>query len=542
MADRIATLWPEIIIFITVSVVIIMGLSPRANVRSLTMWIAGLGLFIAFIFALKSPRIETLPLPALAQFMKPAVCLIGIVLLLGMGAIDHNLEQKFQRTNKFEALSTTRGEFLAFFLLSLTGVLLCTTATDLIWLFLALELTSLPTYVMVAKGRSQIIGHEASVKYFFLGALSAAIFLYGFALIYGATGSMHLNEIRQVFFEQASTSTSSTISILGLLGVILALIGISFKIAAVPMHFYTADVYEGAATPVSAFLAFVPKTAGFVSIMLILSTVMGLGSNGETWPETIYMLLWIIAVATMTVGNTLALLQRNVKRILAYSSIAHSGYILIGVIAGISSLYTPLTSNGFAAVMFYLVSYGIMNIGAFLVLGCLTDNGREIETLDDLSGLSRKHPWLSAILAVCAMSLLGLPPLIGFLGKLYLFSAGIAAGEIILVVIAGLNSAISAWYYLKIAGLPWLGQPTAITQRLVQTPYRGRNVAAALSAVGVIILIFAASPIMSASFNASQLAASIADQKRTPYKAIRVQAQPDNSAEPVALMPPDDEK
>lgn len=328
MTDRIASLWPEIVLFITLSIVILLGLSPQAQWRRLTHWITGLGLAIALLLSLYAPEVTGLPVPALAQFIKPAACIMGLLLLLGMSAVDDRLETRLAQGLKFDPLLTTRGEFLAFFLLSLIGLMLCTSATDLIWLFLALELTSLPTYVMVASSRMKNVGHEAAVKYFFLGALSAAIFLYGFALLYGATGSLHLDEIRAALVAQYEETGS--VSVLGLMGVILSVVGISFKIAAVPMHFYTADVYEGAATPVSAFLAFVPKTAGFVSIMLLGGMIVGLGEDGQTWPEAFRVLLWVIAVVTMTVGNTMALLQSSVKRILAYSSIAHSGYVLIG--------------------------------------------------------------------------------------------------------------------------------------------------------------------------------------------------------------------
>jgi len=503
MAERITTLWPEIALFITMTVVVMMGLSPNQNIRRMTIWVTPLGLLIALGLSFTALTLDSLLLPSLASFVKPAVCLVGLILGLGIGSIDRDMEQQFGRGRLFDPLLTTQGEFYAFFLLSLIGVMLCTTANDLIWLFLALELTSLPTYVMVAAGRSTgRIGHEAAVKYFFLGALSAAIFLYGFALIYGSTGSMHFAEIRAAFIEQYQATGS--INIFGRVGIIMAVVGIMFKIAAVPMHFYTADVYEGASTPVSAFLAFVPKTAGFVCIILLTTLVAGTGADGQTFPPVVHDLLWLIAVATMTVGNTLALLQTKVKRILAYSSIAHSGYMLIGIIAGpVMSQYGSLTSNGYGAVLFYLVAYGVMNIGAFLVLCCVRDGDRELETLDDLAGLHKKHPGLSIIMAICALSLLGLPPLIGFFGKLYLFSAGISAGEYALVVIAGLNSAVSAWYYLKLAGLPWLGKPSAMTDRFKLISSPGKPMAAGLSALGVIVLIFIASPIMSASHRAS---------------------------------------
>ncbi len=515
MLDRIAYLWPELTLFITAIVVIFLGTSKDKDFRRISHWVAGIGIFIAMALGTITPTVEGSLFPGLAVYAKPMICLIGIILLLGMGSIDTHLEADIKSGKRiFDPLDNSRGEFMAFFLLSLIGLMLTTVAEDLIWLFLALELTSLPTYVMVAASRRRSCGHESSVKYFYLGALAAAFFLYGFAMLYGATGSLHLVEIRAAFIEQSAASPTGSINPIGLLGLILAFVGVAYKIAAFPMHFYAADVYEGAATPVSAFLAFVPKAAGFIVIMLLMGTILGLhnGDSVGVWPAAIHDILWIIAVITMVIGNTLALLQKRVKRILAYSSIAHSGYMMIGIIAGpgVAVLHggdiaDSLTTNGFAAVLFYIMAYGIMNIGAFMVLACLEDRGEEIETLDDLAGIARSHPWLGVMMAICCMSLLGLPPLVGFFGKMYLFSSGIAAGEIVLVVIAGLNSAVSAWYYLKLAGLPWLVKPTTRSERMVHTPYIGRRVAAALSAIGVIVLIFAASSLMEASNRASQI-------------------------------------
>jgi len=241
-----------------------------------------------------------------------------------------------------------------------------------------------------------------------------------------------------------------------------------------------------------------------LSTVFGLTDITGVMTLNPAWPKVIHTLLWVIAVLTMTIGNTLALLQTRTKRILAYSSIAHSGYMLVGILAGpLAGGGESLTHDGFGAVLFYLLAYGLTNVGSFLVLGCLQrTEGEELETLDELRGIAKKHPWLAGSLAVCVLSLLGLPPLLGFFGKVYLFAAGISAGEIVIVIIAGLNSAVSAWYYLKIAGLPWLTEATTTTEKLETTPYLGRRVAVIMSALGIIVLIFAASPIMTASHNA----------------------------------------
>lgn len=517
IASKIELMHPEITLFVTVCIIMLMSLARSADFRRATPFVAGLGLLAAFVFGLATPATQT-PLPWLAAFVKPMICSMGLLLLMGTGAIDDRLERAVAAGSlRFDSLYTSRGEFTCFFLLSLIGVMLCTTATDLIWLFLALELTSLPTYLMVALSRDQRAAPEAGVKYFFLGALAAALFLYGFALLYGATGSLHLSEIRATL-TTGTTAQSTLVS----LGFLLAFVGISFKVAAVPMHFYAADVYQGASASVSAFLAFVPKTAGFITLMVLVTLFTGdtPGPAGEILPKNLYIAIWVMTALTMTVGNVLALRQRSIKRVLAYSSIAHSGYMMVGLLAGATdrdNLFTgdTLFADGFSAILFYLLSYGVMNLGAFLVLGWLerspgpadgpNASADELDSFDDIAGLGRTHPVPAVVLTICSLSLLGLPPLLGFFGKLYLFSAGVSAGELPLVIIAGLNSAIGAWYYLQLAGLPWLARPAFGAESISVSPFTGRRVAATLSAAGVFLFLLIASPIMRVTHAAAQI-------------------------------------
>ncbi len=285
------------------------------------------------------------------------------------------------------------------------------------------------------------------------------------------------------------------INTIAMLGLILSVIGMCFKIAAVPMHFYTPDVYQGAAAPVSAFLAFVPKTAGFFGIILVVATA-GWAVNADgvrSLPPALHATLWIIAVSTMTFGNVLAILQTSVKRILAYSSIAHSGYMLVGVIAGPGPTFA---SSGIAAVLFYLLCYGVMNLGAFAVLASLERRGadglpEEPDDIRDIRGLCRTHPLLGWTMVISAVGLLGLPPFLGFLGKVPLFSAGIAAQHYTLVIILGINSAIAAYYYLRLAAFPAAEQPEKDgAPTLSASPYPTRRIAGVLSAVGVIALAY----------------------------------------------------
>lgn len=512
MTDKIALMWPEIILFATTCVVLIVGLSPSATIRKSTGAIAAVGLAIATLMAHASPPGQG----GFGAMMPYAKALIGIVGLLMVGLMAGTVDRRFEAAIEsgratYQPLLATRAEFYAFFLFSLTGAMLCAGANDLIWLFLALELTSLPTYVMVVISTRGTRSQESGVKYFFLGALGAAIFLMGFALIFGGTGSTMLfgtpgdPGIAEILAYQ--TLQFNGINPIAMAGLVLAVIGIGFKIAAVPMHFYTADVYQGASSTVAAFLAFVPKTAGFIALIVLLGTVGWshdtFAGEGGQLPGVLRTVLWVMAVMTMFAGNILALVQASAKRMLAYSSIAHSGYMLVGLIAGPGD--GTFRNNGIAAVLFYLTAYGVMNLGAFAVIACLekanrdSESGDEPEDVADLKGLCKTHPLLGVSMVICAISLLGMPPLLGFWGKLPLFTAGIGAGEIVLVVILGINSAIAAFYYLRLAGAAVLEEPDEQNEALRVTPFAARTFAAVLSAGGVVSLSILSGLIMGAA-------------------------------------------
>lgn len=535
MIDRLAFLHPEIALFVTTCIVMILGLSRTYAIRKATAWFAAIGLAAAFWLSLSTPAgLEVLPtsgqtlLPNLPGFAKCLIAAVALLMLPVMaGTVDRqNEEQIAAGKASFDPLRSNRAEFYAFFLFSITGLMLTASADTLIWLFLALELTSLPTYIMVSMSSSANRAREAGVKYFFLGALGAAIFLYGFALIYGGTGTTNLNAI-------AAAIQAGGLNALTLGGIILALLGICFKIAAVPMHFYTADVYEGAAAPVSAFLAFVPKTAGFLAIMLLVATVgwTDHGSGHASLPPAIRVTLWVIAALTMTIGNVLAIKQTSVKRILAYSSVAHSGYMLVGIIAGPGD--GTFARSGLAAVLFYLMAYGVMNLGTFAVVAVLErtpgpdGEPRELDSIDDLRGLYRTRPLLAAVLGVCSLSLLGLPPLLGFFGKVPLFTSAIAAHEYLLVVVLGINSAIGAFYYLRLAAAAFLEERDSAGESLAISPFRGRIVGATLSMLGAVVLAIVGNGLMTHAADAAKTPA-------VPVPAAKLPAIPEIPAHSAA--------
>jgi NADH-quinone oxidoreductase subunit N len=327
-------------------------------------------------------------------------------------------------------------------------MMLMASATNTIVIFIALELMSLAIYVLVGFRRADRRCNEAAMKYFVLGSAASAVMLYGAALLYGATGSTNIKEIL-AFIQNAPAAMTPAFT----LGAWLMVIGFLFKIASVPFHMWMPDVYEGAPAPVTGFMTTGLKAAAFAAFLRIFVAV-GYG-NGltEVIQRHIHDILWVCAVLTMALGNFVALTQTNLKRMLAYSSIAHTGYLLVGILAA------PGSEQGYAPVVMYLVAYAIMNLGAFVVLTML--GGREDQgmNLHDLSGLSRRRPWLAFSLAVFLFSLAGVPPTAGFVAKYLLFASAVQAGEISLVVISVLCSAVSVYYYLRVLVYMYMREP-----------------------------------------------------------------------------------
>jgi len=317
------------------------------------------------------------------------------------------------------------GEYYSLLLFATSGMMLMASAKDLIILYLGLELMALSTYILAGIKRHDIKSNEAAIKYFLLGAFSSALLLYGISLIYGMTATTDIYKIAE---HLKTTEVTTTL----LLSMILIVVAFSFKIAAAPFHMWAPDVYEGAPTSITAFMSVGPKAAGFAVMGRVFYTAFQ--NIQADWTP----ILIGIAILTMAVGNILALVQTNIKRMLAYSSIAHAGYMLIGIIPG--------TQESMSAMMVYMLIYAFMNIGAFAIV-ILLEKGEE---LSDYEGLSKSHPLVAALMLVFMFSLTGIPPTAGFIGKFNLFMAAIKAGYTWLVVIAVIFSAISAYYYLRV--------------------------------------------------------------------------------------------
>jgi NADH-quinone oxidoreductase subunit N len=327
------------------------------------------------------------------------------------------------------------GEYYGLILFGAVGMCLMSSAVELVLIFIALEISSISTYILAGFRRRAAISSEASVKYFLLGSFATAFFLYGIALMFGATGSTSISAISQVL-------RSGNIPVLADAGIALMFVGLGFKVAAAPFHIWTPDVYEGAPSPVVGFMSTAPKAAVFAVLLRIMFEA---NAPGRLW------LIWVTAALSMTLGNVGALVQDNVKRLLAYSSIAHAGYLLVA--------FAALPTSGIPAAMFYAASYAAMNVGAFAVVSHFASAGERYVTLEDYSGLGRRSPLLAATLTIFLLSLIGIPITGGFFAKFYVFSAALQANLVGLVIIGVLNSAVGAYYYLRVIVVMYMREP-----------------------------------------------------------------------------------
>ncbi len=390
---------------------------------------------------------------------------LGIAFLVILASI--NYAAKFARF---------QGEYYALVLLSTLGMMLMAATADLISIYIALELTSISLYALVGFLKDAK-STEASLKYLLLGALASAVLLYGMALIFGFTGKTQLGEIAQVL--QAMPPQTLLASPALILGMVLLIAGFGFKIAAVPFQMWVPDVYEGAPTPITAYLSVASKAAGFAVILRVFISAFGL-------PEWLSMNWGIIfaalAVIGMTLGNIVALPQTNIKRMLGYSSIAQAGYLMIGLATmGFSPVADILGQSG---VLFFLASYALTNMGAFIAI-IIISNKLNSDLIKDYSGMGKRAPLVALALTLCLISLIGMPPAAGFMAKFYIFSAAVQHNLLWLVIIAVINSVISAYYYLRVVKVMWLGE--AASEEKV--PSSGAlRLALFLSCLGVLLL------------------------------------------------------
>src|SRR5687767_7540707 len=376
------------------------------------------------------------------------------------------------------------GEYYTLVLFSIVVMIMMATATDLLVIFIALEILSLAVYVLTGIRRDSPRGIEAAFKYFLLGAFSSAFFLYGIAFTYGVTGSTRLEAVGAFLSAQALSDSPMILMALGLL-----LVGFCFKISAVPFHMWTPDAYEGAPAIVTGFMSTGVKVAAFAAFTRVFLSAF------EPFSEHWVPVVWVLAAATMILGTVVGVVQSNLKRMLAYSSIAHGGYLLVGLVAA--------NQIGKAAILFYLLAYAITNLAAFGVIAMLASRDDQNEELRDYAGLWHTHPGLAALMTVCLLSLGGLPPTAGFIGKWYIFSAAVSSGYYGLAVIGVLTSVVSVFFYLRVVVMMYMADRDAA----LAMPARITGVGfAALVASIIVIFYLGILPTLALNFAAESIA------------------------------------
>ena len=342
-----------------------------------------------------------------------------------------------------EARRLMRGEYFVLGLFAVLGMLVLVSAGSFLTLYLGLELLSLSLYAMVALDRESRLASEAAMKYFVLGALASGMLLYGISMIYGSTGSLGFGAVAESVGAAAMDGSGMRLTLV--LGLVFVVVGVAFKLGAVPFHMWVPDVYEGAATPVTLFIGTAPKIAAFG--MLMRALVEGLGALQADWSQ----MLVVLAVLSMGAGNVIALAQTNIKRMLAYSTIAHVGFIFVGVVSG--------TAAGYAASMFYVLTYALMALGGFAMVIWLGSAGEEADRLEDFRGLNERNPWFAFMMLILMLSMAGMPPFVGFWAKWSVLREVVASGMTWLAVVAVLFSVVGLFYYLRVVRLMYFDSP-----------------------------------------------------------------------------------
>jgi NADH-quinone oxidoreductase subunit N len=432
-AAEYARILPEIILTLVATLIMFLEAAGGEGRKPMLSILAILGLVGGIFTAISAPAgmafQNMLVIDGMASFFRILVMAAGIIVLLGS-------REYLEREGHDQA------EYYALVLFSIVGQCIMVSANELIMMFIGLEISSIASYILAGFLRDDPRNNESALKYFLLGSFATGFLLYGVAWIYGATGSTNLAQINFTLLRGVGPSVQ-LISI----AAALIFVGLAFKLSAAPFQGWAPDVYQGAPAPVSAFMSVGPKAAAFAVLIRIFT--LSLSSISDRWLP----IVWVCALATMFVGNLAALMQTNIKRMLAYSSIAHAGYVLVAIAAN--------SGNGSAAAMFYLAAYAFTNIGAFMVVAQVARKGEKFVAIEDFAGLSQRQPGLAAMLTIFLLSLIGVPLTGGFFGKFYIFKAALDSQLIWLTILGLLNSAIAAYYYLRILVVMYMQEPGA---------------------------------------------------------------------------------
>lgn len=435
MIAEILLLAPEIVLLTMACVILILDTVSTDPDRALTYWFTQATLAVLVLLVLWfSPATEMhaysghFVTDPMSVVLKVTICLISLVVFF----------YSYDYLKKHEII---RGEYFVLGLFAVLGMMIMSSAASLLTVYLGLELLTLSLYAMVAMHKHPVTASEAAMKFFVLGALASGMLLYGISMLYGVTGVLDLQGIA----EYASQTEDANSSLLLVFGLVFIVVGIAFKLGAVPFHMWVPDIYEGAPTAVTLFISTAPKIAAFAMTFRLLAD--GLQALLVDWQG----MLMVLALLSMATGNIVAISQSNIKRMLAYSTIAHVGFFLLGMISG--------TDNGYAGSMFYIIIYAMMSMGSFGMIILLGRKGMEADTLDDFKGLARRSPWYAFIMMILMFSMAGVPPLAGFWSKWFVIKEVIAAGHVWLAAIAVIFSVIGAYYYIRLVKLMYFDEP-----------------------------------------------------------------------------------
>ena len=468
---------PEVLLLVGACVLMIADVYSRDERRRTSYWIAQATLLLCFLSTLyvtyesggtRQYLFSGLFVSDLMSQLLKLVCYMAV-----SAALLYSRQYLLDR-------GMLRGEFITLLLFSLLGMMILVSANSFLTVYLGLELMSLCLYAMVALNRDSAVSTEAAMKYFVLGALSSGLLLYGMSMIYGATGTLNLNEVAGHVRSMLAAESDRRFLAFGLVFVVA---GVAFKIGVVPFHMWIPDVYHGAPTPVTLVIGSGPKVAAFAMAIRLL--VNGLPELAPDWQQ----MLALLALLSMALGNITAIAQSNLKRMLAYSAIAHMGFMLLGLLSGLVDGNWLNRNDAYTAALFYIIIYAIMSVGAFGMLLFLSRAGFDCENLDDMRGLNRRSPWYAFMMMIMMFSLAGLPPTAGFYAKLAVLSAAVSAGYIWLAVAAVVLSLIGAFYYLRIVKLMYFDEPRDASPITGALP-----VQLAMSANGLVLLVFGIVP------------------------------------------------
>jgi len=480
---------PEIWLLVATCGVMTLDLYSRDERRRVTVYAAQITVFVCFLLTLfvmvesegtRQLLFNGMFVSDVMGHLLKLVCYVAV-----SGALLYSQQYMADR-------GLLRGEFVTLLLFALLGMMVMISAASFVTLFLGLELMSLCLYALVALNRDSALSTEAAMKYFVLGALSSGLLLYGMSMIYGATGTLNIYEVAQHAGRLAATPTDRTFLIFGL---VFLVAGLAFKVGVVPFHMWIPDVYQGAPTAVTLIVGTAPKLAAFAMAMRLL--VNGMIDLAQDWQQ----MLALLALLSMAIGNITAIAQSNLKRMLAYSTIAHMGFMLLGLLSGVVDGNRLSAPEAWSSALFYVIVYVLMSLGAFGVLLYCSRAGFECENLEDLKGLNRTNPWFAFVMLLLMFSLAGIPPMAGFYAKLAVLSAAVNAGQIWLAVAAVIFSLIGAFYYLRVVKLMYFDDPKDATRAVGGT---GFGVALSANGLALLVLGILPQPLMAMCFVAIQ--------------------------------------